>query len=67
MWVGHLQLEVCVVGDGHELNVTCPLKNGVVGHREVDHLELQSLSVKIGEVTECDGQSDPPERVGLVA
>ena len=35
MQVGNLQLEECVVGDGHEFCVAWPPENGVVGPNEV--------------------------------
>lgn len=44
-----------------------PHENGVVGPREVHHLELQSLGLKVGGVSKRDGQGDLLERVGLVA
>jgi hypothetical protein len=67
VWFGHLQLEVGVVGDGQELCTAWPPKNCVLGPREVHHFELQSLGAKVGGVAKCDGHSDPPEWVDLVA
>lgn len=67
MGTGHLQLEVCVIGDGHELNGARSHQNGVVGSREIHHLELQPLGTKVGGFAECDMQSDSSERVGLAA
>lgn len=67
MGTGHLQLEVCVIGDDHELNGAWSHQDGVVGSREIHHLELQPLGTKVGGFAECDMQSDSFERVGLAA
>ena len=38
-WAQHLELEVGVVGDGHELRVTWSPQNGMVDRGEPDYLE----------------------------
>lgn len=52
MVVGHLQLDVCVVGNDHELDVVWPPQYGVVGPWQVHHLELQLFGVEIRGVSE---------------
>ena len=55
-WGGrHLQLEVCIVGDGHELRVAWTSQDGVVGSVEPDHLEGKGLRPIIGWIPKGDG------------
>ena len=54
----HLQLEVCVVGDGHELHVAWSSQDGVESFREPNHLEGEGLSPVIELIPEGDGQID---------
>ena len=61
----HLQLEVGVVGDRHELGVAWPPQDGMVGPWEVHHLEGKDLLVEVGSVAKRDRQVDLPERVRL--
>ena len=63
----HLQLEVGVVGDGHELGVARSPQDRVVGSGEVDYLELQPFGAEVQGVAEGDGQRDLPEWVGLLS
>ena len=51
----HLQLEVCVVGDGHELRVAGSSQDGMEGSREPNHLEGEGLSPVIELIPEGDG------------
>ena len=61
----HLQLEVGVVGDRHELDVAWPSQDGMVGPWEVHHLKGEDLRAEVGLVTKCDGQVNLLERVCL--
>jgi hypothetical protein len=52
----HLELEVGVVGDGHELGVAWPPQHRVVGSSEPDHLEREGFLSEVGGGLEVDGQ-----------
>jgi hypothetical protein len=52
----HLELEVGVVGDGHELGVARSPQHRVVGSSEPDHLKRESFLSKVGGSSEADGQ-----------
>ena len=52
----HLQLEVCVVGDGHELRVAWSSQDGVEGFEEPNHLKGEGLNPIIELIPEGDGQ-----------
>jgi hypothetical protein len=52
----HLELEVGVVGDGHELGVAQSPQHRVVGSSEPDHLEREGILSKVGGSFEADGQ-----------
>ena len=52
----HLELEVGVVGDGHELNVAWSPQHCVVGSSEPDHLEREGFLSEVGGSSEVDGQ-----------
>jgi hypothetical protein len=52
----HLELEVGVVGDGHELGIAWPPQHRVVGSLEPDHLEREGFLSEIGGSPEADGQ-----------
>ena len=47
-WAWHLELEVGVVGDGHELRVTRSPQNGMVDPGEPDYLEGEGLYPIVG-------------------
>jgi hypothetical protein len=51
----HLELEVGVVGDGHELSVARPPQYCVVGSSEPDHLEREGLPSEVGGRPKADG------------
>jgi hypothetical protein len=53
---GHLELEVGVVGDGHELGVARSPQHRVVGSPEPDHLEREGFLSEVGGSPEADGQ-----------
>jgi hypothetical protein len=52
----HLELEVGVVGDGHELGVAWSPHHCVVGSSEPDHLEHEGFPAEVGGSSEADGQ-----------
>jgi hypothetical protein len=52
----HLELEVCVVGDGHELGVARSPQHRVVGPSEPDHLGREGFPAEVGGSSEADGQ-----------
>jgi hypothetical protein len=57
-WSRHLQLEVCIVWDGHELGVTRPAEHNVVGTSKPYHLKGQDLLPEVGWSSVADGQID---------
>ena len=54
-WTRHLQLQIGVVGDGHELRVAWASQDGVVGPVKPDHLEGKGLRPIIGRIPKGDG------------
>jgi hypothetical protein len=52
----HLELEVGVVGDDHELGVAWSPQHRVVGSSETDHLEREGFLSEVGGSPEADGQ-----------
>jgi hypothetical protein len=54
--VWHLELEVGVVGDGHELCVARSPQHRVVGSSEPDYLEREGFLSEVGGSSEADGQ-----------
>jgi hypothetical protein len=63
----YLELDVDVARDGHELDITWPPQNDVIGPGEVDHFEGERLSVVVACVPEGDGQINLPEADALLA
>jgi hypothetical protein len=57
----HLELEVRVVGDDHELGVAQSPQHRVVGPSEPDHLEREGFPVEVGGSPETDGQIELPK------
>jgi hypothetical protein len=57
----HLELEVGVVGDGHELGVAWSPQYCVVGSSEPDHLEREGFLSEVGGSPEADGQIELPK------
>ena len=57
----HFQLEVGVVGDGHELGVTGMTKNGVIGSPKPHHLKGEHFLSEVGCRAEADRQIDLAE------
>jgi hypothetical protein len=52
----HLELEVGVVGDGHELGIAWSPQHCVVGSSEPDHLEREGFPAEVEGSSEADGQ-----------
>jgi hypothetical protein len=52
----HLELEVGVVGDDHELGIARSPQHRVVGSSEPDHLECEGFLSEVGGSPEADGQ-----------
>jgi hypothetical protein len=52
----HLELEVGVVRDDHELGVAWSPQHCVVGSSELDHLEREGFLSEVGGSPEADGQ-----------
>jgi hypothetical protein len=52
----HLDLEVRVVGDGHELGVARSPQHRVVGPSEPNHLKREGFPAEVGGSSEADGQ-----------
>src|SRR5688572_2732475 len=57
----HLEVQVGVVGDGHELRIAWPPQYRVVGSSEPDHLERQGLPSEVGGHSEADGKVESSE------
>ena len=56
----HLQLKVCIIGNGHELHVAWSSQDGVESPREPHYVEGEDLSPVIGPIPESDGQINLP-------
>ena len=54
----HLQPEVCIVGDGHELRVAWSSQDGVEGSGEPNYLKGEGLGPVIELIPEGEGQID---------
>jgi hypothetical protein len=59
--VRHLELEVGVVGDGHELGVAWSPQHCVVGSSKPDHLEREGFLSEVGGSLEADMQIELPK------
>jgi hypothetical protein len=57
----HVELEVSVIGDGHELGIAWLPQDGVVGAREVRYLEGERFHAEVCTTPECYRQVDLPE------
>ena len=60
MGTRHLQLQVRVIGYGHELRVAWSPQDGVESPREPHYIEGEGLSPVIGPIPKSDGQVDLP-------
>ena len=56
----HFQLQVRIIGNGHELRVTWSPQDGVESPREPHYIEGEGLSLVIGPMPEGDRQIDLP-------
>jgi hypothetical protein len=52
---GHFELQVVVVGDGHELGVAWLAQDGVIGTGEIRYFEGERFHVEIGLTFERHG------------
>jgi hypothetical protein len=66
MQAQHLELEIGVVGNSHELCVTWASQDGMVGFVESDHLKGEDLCPKVGWIPKGDEQVDLPKWFGLL-
>jgi hypothetical protein len=57
----HLELEVRVVGDDHELGIARSSQHRVIGSSKPDHLEREGFPAEVGESSEADGQIKLPK------
>jgi hypothetical protein len=57
----HLELEVRVVGDGHELGIARSPQHRVVGPSKPDHLKREGFLSEVGGSFESDGQIEFPK------
>ena len=60
LWPWHLELEVSVVGDGHELGIAWSSQDGVVGPWEPNHVEIEDLPSEVVGVPKQMGRSICP-------
>ena len=58
LWARHLELQVGVVGDDHELGEARLTKEGMVDAKEVNHLEGEWLLVEVVRLAEGDTEPD---------
>ena len=66
VWTRHLEVEVGVVGDGHQLGVAWLSQDGVVGPGEPNHVKSEDLPLEVVGGPKADGQIDLPERMGTM-
>jgi hypothetical protein len=57
----HLELEVRVVGDGHELGIARSPQHRMIGPSEPDHLESEGFLSEVGGISEADRQIKLPK------
>jgi hypothetical protein len=57
----HIELEVRVVGDDHELGVAWSSQHRVIGSSEPDHLEREGFPAEVGGSSEADEQIKLPK------
>jgi hypothetical protein len=58
----HLELQVRVVGDSHELGIARSSQHRVIGSSEPDHLEREGFPAEVGGSSEADMQIKLPKR-----
>jgi hypothetical protein len=57
----HLELEIRVIGDSHELGVAWSSQHHVIGPSEPDYLESEGFLLEVGGSSEADGQIKLPK------
>jgi hypothetical protein len=57
----HLEFEVHVVGDGHELGVARSSQHRVIGSSKPDYLESEGFLSEVGGSSKADGQIKLPK------
>jgi hypothetical protein len=57
----HIEFEVRVVGDDHELGVAWSSQHRVIGSSEPDYLESEGFLSEVGGSSEADGQVNLPK------
>jgi hypothetical protein len=62
----HLELEVGVVGDGHELGEARSIEEGVVDTEKVDNFEVKWLLAEVVQLAKGDVEPDALERHGFL-
>ena len=62
LWAGLLELEVGVVGDGHELGKARSTEEGMVDIGEVNDLEGERLLAEVVWLAKGDAEPDAPAR-----
>jgi len=67
VWSRHLELEVGIVGDGHELGVAWSSQDCVVGPWEPDHVEGEDLPSEVVGGPKADREIDLPEGMGAMS
>ena len=55
VWARHLELQVGVVGDGHELGVAWSAQDGMIGAGEIFYFKGERIRVEIGSTFEHHG------------
>jgi hypothetical protein len=63
----HLEFEVSVVGDGHELGVAWSSQHRVIGPSKPDYLESEGFLSEVGGSFEADGQINLPKGQATLA
>ena len=66
LWAGHLDLQLGVVGDDHELGEARLTEEGMVDAEEVNHLEGEWLLAEVVRLAEGDIESNVPKGHGFL-
>jgi hypothetical protein len=62
----HLELEVCLVRDDHELSEAWSTKKGMVDTRKVDYLKGEWFLMEVVWLTKGDVEPDTPEEYSFL-
>ena len=57
----HLELQIGVVGDGHELGEVWSIEEGMVDAREFNHLKGEWILAKVVQLAEGEVEPDAPK------